>query len=71
MITHRCEGNRKAFCPIRYGKRYYWEDDAPDLWILYSMEYDYEGCNPFKPYMNAVAEIKYCPFCGEKLEVEK
>lgn len=69
MITHRCKGNLEAQCPIRYGKRFSWAEDAPDVWVLYHMEYDYNSLDPFNPHMDEVAVIKYCPFCGERLEV--
>lgn len=68
MKTHRCEGSLKAEVSIRYDYRFQLEmlRDLDYLaWRLYhytyDSEYDYIGkCH--------VSEIKYCPYCSEKLE---
>lgn len=71
--THRCEGSLRACCSIR--RRYH---DGPttfvtelmlpdDGWHLLSQEFDYDYDDT---YMVHVARIDYCPWCGERLEVE-
>jgi wobble nucleotide-excising tRNase len=62
MMTHRCNGSRKAGIAIRYGKdcfnRNAWRIWAPirdDEWITTRLE--------------SIAEIRFCPFCGQELDV--
>lgn len=64
LITHRCKGSLKAGIAIRYGKDYFnrnaWRIWAPmldDEWITTRLE--------------SIAEIRFCPFCGQELEVPK
>ena len=71
MVTHRCKGSLEARCPIRYTKRHDWQEDAPCGWHMYHMEHHLESLRPFDLFMNHTAEIQFCPFCGEKLEVSK
>lgn len=68
MKSHRCEGSLAAHMSIRY-------DDNPDClflshelcWRLRRVECDYNSYDSI--YLENVAQgIKYCPFCGKKLE---
>ena len=67
--THRCkellEYNKCNFkpCTIRYGT--WLPYDNPD-WLLYSLETSDEDWDI--KYMSYMAKIKYCPWCGKKLE---
>jgi len=67
--SHRCEGLLKARCSIRRmgGRtipfRQAWMR-TDGKWHLYQqiMDFDYD-CT----FMNHVARITYCPWCGEEL----
>lgn len=63
MKTHRCEGSVVECCKIEFLKLKHWDDESQSEWLLYHAEYG-------KPKMSRVIGIKYCPFCGEKLEVK-
>lgn len=61
MITHRCKGSLEAGISIRYEKDWFnrtaWWISAPmldDEWIT--------------TVLTPIAEIRFCPFCGQKLE---
>ena len=71
MKTHRCdemfEHNKDSFRNvfIRYEKEH--DFDIPNNklgWWLYYVDYDHEWCHK---YTKKICEIKYCPFCSEKL----
>lgn len=64
--AHRCEGSVNSYISIRkYTEKNtsVWKEDL-NKWLLQSnefdLDYDYH-------YLSTVAEIKYCPFCGERL----
>jgi hypothetical protein len=58
--THRCEESLKHYASIRFKEK----------WILYKLEYDWEtGMD--NHYNKPIYEIKYCPFCGIKLNKEE
>lgn len=73
MITHRCkellEYNKNSHIPvaIRYEKWFKNLDINNDYpsWILSNLEWDSEDW--YVKYMTNCCRIKYCPFCGEKL----
>lgn len=72
MKTHRCKGSLAAHIPIRKCMRIAWLKYPGDTiaWRLFKPRADDEviGCI----YLDHVAAIAYCPFCGEKLpEVEE
>ena len=61
MITHRCEESLKAGISIRYGKVWF-EGNA---WRMWKPITDSEwGTTVLTP----IAEIRFCPFCGKKLD---
>lgn len=74
--SHRCqellhynENNLPVF--IRYGWRYMHSQNVPSEkrgWHLYSVETDDETWRNYSYY---IATIKYCPFCGQELEMKK
>lgn len=76
MITHRCkellEYNKKSHIPvaIRYEKWFKNLDINNDYssWILSCLEWNDEDWDI--KYMTNCCRIKYCCFCGEKLENE-
>ena len=66
--THRCRGSLRAGCSIR---RYPREETRlftrkDGRWHLYMREvdFDYDAT-----YIVEVAEISYCPFCGEPIYI--
>ena len=69
-ITHRCkellEYNKKSFkpCSIRYG---IWLPYDNPSWLLYSLETNDEDWD-IKFMHPMIKNIKYCCFCGRKLE---
>lgn len=69
MKTHRCEGSLKAKVSIKYCRfmdDYNLEEDFNKLtWRLYQYIFNYDWDRYHK---NHVGEIKFCPYCGEKLE---
>ncbi len=67
MITHRCMGSLKARVSIRYEKGWNFKDGR-DAWWMYQPLYDYEWDTTV---LTTVAEIRFCPFCGQKLEEPK
>ena len=62
--THRCEGSLKAGIPIRHGKKSEFPWDGSIAWRLFRMEWG----DDMEWYVQYVADIAYCPFCGKKLE---
>lgn len=62
VITHRCRGSLKAGISIRYGKDWF-EGNA---WRMWKTITDSEGITTV---LTPIAEIRFCPFCGQKLEV--
>ena len=66
MKTHRCEGSLKNFISIRYSNKYknIITEDNTEVWRLFENAYDYDYGSH---YQHDIAEIKYCPFCGEEL----
>lgn len=69
MKTHRCKESLKNEISINYSIKYknvYDEDDF-ETWRLFKNTYDWDYDSH---YQNHIAEIKYCPFCGIKLEGE-
>lgn len=67
MKTHRCEGSLGNYISIRYGKQYknIIQEDDIETWRLFENTYDWEYGSH---YQHCIAEIKYCPFCGEELK---
>ena len=65
MKTHRCKDSLEARVSIRYGKRFDWDDESTNYWRLYKNGWDSEWGSY---YMEHIAVISYCPFCGEKLK---
>ena len=65
MITHRCNRSLEHKISIRYQKPYKWIDKYPVGWQLYYLDYSSE----WDSYCLSLAarNIKYCPYCGEKL----
>ena len=62
MITHRCNGSLKAGVSIRYGKGWF---DNKNAWRMWEPITDSEwGTTVLTP----IAKIRFCPFCGQKLE---
>ena len=64
--THRCPRSLRAECSIR---RYPKEDTVrftrrDGEWHLYKRRYDFDYDTTF---MEEVARIDYCPFCGEPI----
>ena len=70
MKTHRCEGSLKAKVSIRYSHRYpKWSNQGDKVtWRLFQLEIDSEYDTK---YLSHVSEIKFCPFCGEELKIER
>ena len=62
MITHRCRGSLKAGASIRYGKGWF-EGNAWRIW--YPMIDD----EWTRTVLTPIAEIRFCPFCGQELGV--
>lgn len=68
MKTHRCEESLKSNVSIRYCR--FMEgynldlDWNREIWGLYHYEFDIEWEYTIQKH---VSEIKYCPYCGEKL----
>ena len=62
IISHRCDGSLAAGASIRYEENFY---DTPPKWYLktYGINMDWDCVE-----LESMTEIKYCPFCGEKLE---
>ena len=70
MKTHRCDESLKNKVSIRYRKAHEgWNINKNDYmaWRLFENAYD---CDYGSHYQSHVAEIKYCPFCGEELKGE-
>ena len=65
MITHRCKGSLKASTSIRYGKGWY---DNQDAWRMWKTVIDDEWITTV---LTPIAKIRFCPFCGQKLEAPK
>ena len=67
MKTHRCKGSLAAHIPIRKCKRFAWFKYTGDTiaWRLFKPREDDEVIGYI--HLDHVAEIAYCPFCGEKL----
>lgn len=67
MKTHRCEGSLEHEVSIRYCEKYqdlYSKNDF-EAWRLFENAYDWDYDSH---YPNHIAKIKYCPFCGIRLE---
>jgi len=62
MITHRCAESLSHECSIRYQKKFDYMEKPK--WFLYVQDYG----ETLEPYMYLATDIKYCPFCGEKLK---
>ena len=69
-ITHRCkellEYNKSIFkpCAIQYEPFIKYSKDKP-TWVLKALDFCSEDWD--LKYMDSMAKIKYCPFCGVKL----
>ena len=64
LITHRCKGSLKAGVSIRYGKD--WSNK--NAWRIWYPMIDDEWT---RTVLTSIAEIRFCPFCGQELEVPK
>ena len=64
-ITHRCNGSLKADISIRYVKGWF---DRKDAWRMWKPMIDSEWSTTV---LTPIAEIHFCPFCGQELEVPK
>lgn len=70
-ITHRCkellEYNKDNFkpCSISYSQ---WLPYEQPTWLLNTLEWDNEDWDC--KFMNSMAKIIFCPFCGVKLDEE-
>lgn len=62
LITNRCKTSLTAGVSIRFQKTMF--DDKPRWRLMYP----YEDIDYMTTYLTNVCEIKYCPFCGQKLE---
>ena len=60
-ITHRCRGSLKAGVSIRYEKDWF-EGNA---WRMWRTVIDDERITTV---LTPIAKIRFCPFCGQKLE---
>ena len=67
MTTHRCDGSLKAGISIRCWFETGMIGAKPVWWMLKLNSPDSCGA----PMLDKIAKIKYCPFCGQKLEVPK
>jgi len=65
VITHRCNRSLKAGISIRYGKGWY---DNQDAWRMWKTVIDDEWITTV---LTPIAKIRFCPFCGQKLEAPK
>ncbi len=69
MITHRCKNSIENGISIRYTNPY---PNYPTLsnktwWLLknhFDLDYDVNHLIP-------ITTIQYCPFCGERLEINE
>lgn len=68
VITHRCEGGLNQGVSIRFTNRFgNWKVEGDyEAWRMFKAIQDTEFvCGGY--YMEHIAKINYCPFCGEKL----
>lgn len=68
--NHRCEESLKAKVSINYTYPYEWDflnKNEKEDWRMFNYIYNSEYDCFTK---NIVGVIKYCPFCGKKLEIE-
>ena len=66
MKTHRCKNSIKNGISIRYTNPYRYTSlsNKEDWWLLKAIkDFDYDSF-----YLQPIAIIQYCPFCGKKLE---
>ena len=68
MTTHICNGSLKAGISIRYGKGWFDNKNAKNAWWMWKSVSDDEWN---LPVLAPIAKIRFCPFCGQKLEVPK
>ena len=70
MRTHRCEGSLKNKVSIRYSKQYRHINALYDYeaWRLFKLRIDSEYDSK---YLSHISKIKFCPYCGKKLEEVK
>lgn len=68
MKNHRCEGSLKNEISINYSIKYknVYDENDYEAWRLFQNKYDWDYDSHYQFH---IAEIKYCPFCGIKLEV--
>lgn len=59
--THRCPESVKNKMHIKLKDELIYNTDK---WELYQAKYDFDYATW---YLQKIAEIKYCPFCGERL----
>ena len=68
MENHRCKGSLANEVSIR---KDYKNELVKDIngdskqWRIFAYQYD---CDTDEYYDESIAKIKYCPFCGDKLE---
>lgn len=65
MMMHRCMGSLKAGVSILYEKG--WVDSQNAWWMWKPVTHDNWSTKVLTP----IAEIRFCPFCGQNLEVPK
>ena len=59
MKTHRCEESLTA-------KIFIWYEEKTSVWWLFKPAHDFDWD---VYHLSVITKIRFCPFCGEKLEM--